>query len=86
MKLMQKINRLENTRASSSFDVSKLMKRSSNESTDDLKSKFKIHQYTDSAITRNRQPQINSDINVPYFERSIFSKSPSAIEVSLSQA
>jgi hypothetical protein len=40
---MQKINRLENTRASSSFDVSKLLKKSTNESADDYKGKFKVH-------------------------------------------
>ena len=91
MVLMQKISRLEGSRASSSFDVTKKRRNKGSvaESSDDVKSKFKIHQYTDGAITRNNMniAKTNVDIkNATYFERSIFAKSPSAIEVSLSQA
>ena len=42
MRLMQKINRLDNQRASSSFDVNNRMRKKSSIG-DEVKSKFKIH-------------------------------------------
>jgi hypothetical protein len=76
---MQKLNKLENSRASSSFDVSKkLPKVNSLTETGLQPNKLKVHQYSNySGFSKN------GEFHPTYVDRTILTKSPSVIEVSL---